>query len=137
MNLRNARLASRALGGASDPVAKVLETMSGLLAKIIAEAEGVTKMYDEFAEWCEDKFKEPCFEIKLGQCEVDQLKAEFVELTAMNNECSNKMETLTGEIAVDEARLRAATDPRAKEQTAFANGGRNSSRLNSPSWHGR
>ena len=115
MNLRNARLASRALGGASDPVAKVLETMSGLLAKIIAEAEGVTKMYDEFAEWCEDKFKEPCFEIKLGQCEVDQLKAEFVELTAMNNECSNKMETLTGEIAVDEARLRAATDPRAKE----------------------
>ena len=57
MNLRNARLASRALGRASDPVAKVLETMSGLLAKIIAEAEGVTKMYDELAEWREDKFK--------------------------------------------------------------------------------
>ena len=46
-------MASLAIGRASDPVAKVLETMSGLLAKIIAEAEGVTKMYDEFAEWCE------------------------------------------------------------------------------------
>ena len=76
MNLRNARLASRALGEASDPVAKVLETMSRLLAKIIAEAEGVTKMYDEFAEWCEDKFKELRFEIRIRQGEVDRLKAE-------------------------------------------------------------
>ena len=78
MNLRNARLASRALGGASDPVAKVLETMSGLLAKIIAEAEGVTKMYDEFAEWCEDKFEELRFEIRVRQGEVDQLKADIM-----------------------------------------------------------
>ena len=112
-------------------------TLSGLLAKIIAEAEGVTKMYDEFAEWCEDKFKELRFEIKIGQGEVDQLNAEIIELTAMINECSTKIETLTGEIAVDETRLRAATDLRAKEQLAFANGERNSSRLNSPSWHGR
>ena len=56
---------------------------------------------------------------------------------AMINECSTKIETLTGEIAVDETRLRAATDLRAKEQLAFANGERNSSRLSSPSWNGR
>ena len=37
-------------------VAKVLEMLSGLLANIVAEAGGVTKMYDEFAGWCEDKF---------------------------------------------------------------------------------
>jgi len=113
-------LASPARGGASDPVAKVLEMMSGLQAKIIAEAEGATKMYDEFAEWCEDKSKELGFEIKTGQGEVDQLKAEIVELTATIDECSTKIETLTGEIAVDEADLKAATDIRAKEQAAFA-----------------
>merc|ERR1719428_330728 len=77
-------------------------------------------MYDEFAEWCEDKSKELGFEIKTGQGEVDQLKAEIVELTARIDECSTKIETLTGEIAVDEADLKAATDIRAKEQVAFA-----------------
>merc|ERR1719248_516363 len=94
--------------------------ISGLQAKIIAEAEDATKMYDEFAEWCEDKSKEIGFEIKTGQGEVDQLKAEIVELTARIDECSTKIETLTGEIAVDEADLKAATDIRAKEQAAFA-----------------
>ena len=78
MNLRNARLASRALGGASDPVAKVLEMLSGLLAKIVAEAGGVTKTYDEFAEWCEDKFEELRFEIRVRQGEVDQPKADIM-----------------------------------------------------------
>ena len=130
-------MASLAIGRASDPVAKVLEMLSGLLADIVAEAGGATMMYDEFAEWCEDKFEELRFEIGVRQGEVDQPKAEIIELNAMTNECSTKIETLTGDIAVDEARLRAATDLRAKEQLAFANGERNSSRLNSPSWHGR
>ena len=48
-------MTSLAIGRASDPVAKVLEMLSGLLANIVAEAGGVTKMYDEFAEWCGDK----------------------------------------------------------------------------------
>ena len=60
-------MASLAIGRASDPVAKVLETLSGLLANIVTEAGGVTMMHDEFAEWCEGKFKELRFEIKLGR----------------------------------------------------------------------
>ena len=55
----------------------------------------------------------------------------------MINECSTMIETLTGEIAVDGAELKAATDIRAKEQAASLPRKRNSSRLNSPSWHGR
>merc|ERR1719326_912513 len=65
---------------AANPVAKVLEMMSGLQAKIIAEAEGATKMYDEAAEWCEDRSKELGFEIKTAQGEAEQLQAEIVEL---------------------------------------------------------
>ena len=42
----------------------------------------------------------------------------------MINEYSTKIETLTGEIAVDGAELRAATEIRAKEQAScFAAGG--------------
>ena len=55
----------------------------------------------------------------------------------MINECSTKIETLTGEFAVDRAELRAATEIRAKEQAASLPEENNSSRLNSPSWHGR
>ena len=130
-------MASHAIRRASDPVAKVLETLSGLLANIVTEAGGVTMMHDEFAEWCEDKFEELRFEIRVRQGEVDQPKAEIIELTAMINECSTKIETLTGDIAVDEARLRAATEIRAKEQAASLPEENNSSRLNSLSWHGR
>ena len=130
-------MASLAIGRASDPVAKVLEMLSGLLANIVAEAGGITKMYDEFAEWCEDMFEELRFEIRVRQGEVDQPKAEIIELNAMTNECSTKIETLTGEIAVDGAELKAATEIRAKEQAASLPEENNSSRLNSPSWHGR
>ena len=55
----------------------------------------------------------------------------------MINECSTRIETLTGEIAVDGAELKAATDIRAKEQAASLPEENNSSRLNSLSWHGR
>jgi len=111
---------SSAMGSATDPVAKVLEMLSGLQAKIIAEAEGATKVYDEFAEWCEDKSKKLGFEIKTAQGEIEQLQAEIVELTATMDECSTKIDELTGKIATDEADLKAATEIRAKEEAAFA-----------------
>ena len=71
-------MTSLAIGRASGPVAKVLEMLSGLLANIVAEAGGATMMYDEFAEWCEDKFEELRFEIRVRQGEVDQLKADIM-----------------------------------------------------------
>merc|ERR1719463_885567 len=111
---------SSAMGSATDPVAKVLEMLSGLQAKIIVEAQGATKVYDEFAEWCEDKSKELGFEIKTAQGEIEQLQAEIVELTATMDECSTKIDELTGKIATDEADLKAATEIRAKEEAAFA-----------------
>ena len=74
-------MASLAIGRASDPVAKVLEMLSGLLAIIVAEAGGVTKMYDEFAEWCEDTLEELRFEIRVRQGEVDQLEADIMILS--------------------------------------------------------
>jgi len=93
--------------------------ISGLQAKVIAEAEDATKMYDEYAEWCEDKSKELGFEIKTAQGDVGQLQAEIDDLAAIIDECSTKIEELTGEIAVDEADLKAATEIRAKEEAAF------------------
>ena len=74
-------MTSLAIGRASGPVAKVLEMLSGLLANIVAEAGGVTKRYDEFAEWCEDMFEELRFEIRVRQGEVDQLKADIMILS--------------------------------------------------------
>ena len=51
----------------------------------------------------------------------------------MINECSTKIETLNGGIAVDGAELKAATEIRAKEQAASLPEENNSSRPNFPS----
>ncbi len=40
--------------GETNPVAKVLELLSNLQAKVIAEGEEEQKTYMEFTEWCEE-----------------------------------------------------------------------------------
>merc|ERR1719161_514451 len=39
----------------ASPIAKVIELLSSLEAKIIKEGTASQKTYDEFAEWCEDR----------------------------------------------------------------------------------
>merc|ERR1719281_158926 len=91
---------------AANPIQKVIQMLSDLQAKIIKEGQEAAKVYDEFAEWCEDRSKDLMFEIKTGKGEVAALKAEIEELAAG--------------IAVDEKDLAAAREIRAKEAADFA-----------------
>merc|ERR1719271_1442003 len=88
-----------ASGDATNPVQKVLEMLSELQAKILAEGQDAQKIYEEFSEWCEDRSKDLGFEIKTG-------KAQVAELTAG--------------IAVDQHDLKAAGEIREKEAADFA-----------------
>merc|ERR1719473_1927949 len=58
----------------TNPIEKVIEILSELQQKIIKEGEVAQKIYDEFAEWCEEESKNLQFEIKTGKAEAD-LKA--------------------------------------------------------------
>lgn len=105
---------------AISPVAKVLEMISDLQTKIIGEGESTQKVYEEFSEWCEEQAKNLMFEIKTAKAEVADLKAVIVEETAIIESLTSKVEDLSGEIAGDEADLKAATTVRNTEAADFA-----------------
>merc|ERR1719352_344730 len=91
-----------------------------LETKILGEGKDAQKVYDEFSEFCEDRSKQLSFEIKTGKAEVKDLEAIIEKETATAESLSAKIEELSGAIAVDEADLKAATDIRTKEASAFA-----------------
>merc|ERR1719169_225309 len=104
---------------ATDPIEKVLQMIGDLEAKIIGEGKDAQKVYDEFAEFCEDRSRELGFEIKTGKAEVKELEATIADEQAKQESLNAKIEELSAGIATDEADLKAATDIRNKEQAAF------------------
>jgi chromosome segregation ATPase len=103
-----------------NPIEKVVQMMSDLQAKIIGEGEECQKTYEEFSEWCEDRSKDLGFEIKTGKAEVADLTATIDKETANAQALSTKIDELSGDIATDEADLKAATEIRDKEAADFA-----------------
>merc|ERR1719359_2269088 len=103
----------------TDPIEKVLSMISDLQAKIISEGNDAQKVYDEFAEFCEDRSRELSNEIKTGKAQVNDLTAAIEKEAATAESLNAKIEELSSAIATDEADLKAATDIRNKEQAAF------------------
>jgi hypothetical protein len=103
----------------TDPIEKVIQMIADLEAKIIGEGKDAQKVYDEFAEFCEDRSKELGFEIKTGKAEVKDLEAVIEKEAATQESLNAKIEELSGAIATDEQDLKAATEIREKEQKAF------------------
>merc|ERR1719210_1330066 len=101
------------------PISKVLQLLSDMQTKIIAEGEAAHAIYTEFAEMCEERSKNLQFEIKTGKSEVADLKAAIEEEIAVAAALDTKVEELTASIATDEADLKAATKIRAKENADF------------------
>merc|ERR1719399_186792 len=103
----------------TNPIEKVIEMMSELQQKIIGEGEEAQKVYDEFAEWCEEQSKELGFSIKTGKAEAEELNAIIEKADADIAEYDEKIGELTSTISTDEADLKAATAIREKENGVF------------------
>merc|ERR1719223_1828568 len=99
----------------TDPIEKVLQMISDLEAKIMGEGKDAQKVYDEFAEFCEDRSRELGFEIKTGKQQKNDLEATIEDEKAKAASLNAKIEELSSAISVDEADLKAATEIRAKE----------------------
>jgi predicted nucleic acid-binding Zn-ribbon protein len=103
-----------------NPIEKVLQMVSDLQAKVIAEATDVQKTYNEYAEFCEDRAQALGFEIKTGKANMAELQATIEENTASITSLESKIEELSSDISSNEADLKAATGIRKKEATDFA-----------------
>jgi len=115
-----AALAAPVLGELASPVGKVLQLLGDLQTKVIKEGEDAQKMYVEYSEWCEEGSKDLSHEVKTGKAEVEGLQATIAQEEATVGSLSAKIEKLAGEISVDEADLKAATDIRSKELASFS-----------------
>mmetsp|Transcript_1887 Transcript_1887/g.5358 ORF Transcript_1887/g.5358 Transcript_1887/m.5358 type:complete len:676 (+) Transcript_1887:77-2104(+) len=102
------------------PVSKVIEMLSDLQAKVVAEGEESHSVFATFSEWCEDEARQLGFQIKTSQGEVASLKATIEKEASSIAAYETKIEELAAELALDEADLKAATEIRAKEQSDFA-----------------
>jgi len=113
-----------ALEGTSDtnPLAKVLDLMDELRAKIIAEGEAEAKSYDEYLNWCKNAVQDSGFAIETATKEKGELEAKITELDAEIEESGTKTEDLASAIASNEADLKAATAIREKEYADFVKG---------------
>merc|ERR1719352_923043 len=104
----------------ASPIEKILEMISDLQSKIIAEGTEAQTVYDEFAEWCSDRSTKLGFEIKTGKANVAELTATIEEETSSIAALETKIEELSTDIKTDEADLAAATQIREKEAADFA-----------------
>merc|ERR1719277_1597764 len=102
-------LIASANGESTNPIAKVVQMISDLEAKVIGEGEQAHKLYAEFSEWCEDRSREVGFEIKTGKAEVADLSATIDQQDAAIGSLNAKIEELASSVATDEKDLKAAT----------------------------
>eukprot|EP00428_Durinskia_dybowskii_P041058 CAMPEP_0170260320 /NCGR_PEP_ID=MMETSP0116_2-20130129/30034_1 /TAXON_ID=400756 /ORGANISM="Durinskia baltica, Strain CSIRO CS-38" /LENGTH=677 /DNA_ID=CAMNT_0010511371 /DNA_START=121 /DNA_END=2154 /DNA_ORIENTATION=- len=107
------------MAAGDSPVGKAIQLLSDLQAKILKEGEDAQKVYREFAEWCEDRSRALSNQIKTGKAGVSELEAAIAQEAAMVDSLEAKVEQLAGELATDEADLKAATEIRAHEEAAF------------------
>jgi len=112
-------LLSGVAGNSVDPIQKVLQMIGDLQGKIIGEGNDAQKVYDEFSEFCEDRSRKLGFEIKSGTAQVKDLTAAIEKEDATAASLNAKIDELSAAIATDEADLKAATEIRAKENSAF------------------
>jgi hypothetical protein len=103
----------------TNPIEKVIEMMSDLQQKIIKEGEAAQKIYDDFAEWCEEESKNLQFEIKTGKATAEELTATIDQAVSDIKAGEDKIGELGAKIAQDEADLKAATEIRDKEHADF------------------
>jgi len=103
----------------ANPIEKILEMISDLQAKVIGEGTDAQKVYDEYAEWCEDRSTNLGFEIKTGKANVAELSATIQEETSKSAALETKIEALSTDIQTDEADMDAATKIREKENADF------------------
>lgn len=103
----------------ANPIEKVLELISNLQAKVVAEGEEAQKLYEEFSEYCEDEAKQKQFEIKTGEAEKEKLEATIAKANSDIEGAEAAIGDLTAGIATNEKDLADATAIRKKENADF------------------
>jgi len=103
-----------------DPLAKVIQLLDGLTAKITKQGEVEAKAYKEFVEWCDDAAANKGFEIKTATTKKAELEAAIGKSASDADAAGTKIEELAGSISSGEGDLKSASEVRKREAADFA-----------------
>mmetsp|Transcript_93015 Transcript_93015/g.248957 ORF Transcript_93015/g.248957 Transcript_93015/m.248957 type:complete len:672 (-) Transcript_93015:49-2064(-) len=103
----------------SSPIAKVVELLSSLSAKVTAEGEREQQQYEKYVQWCEDNAKEKQHELKNSASTKENLEANVAKLEASISTTESHIEELASSISRNEEDLQKATAVRNAEHTEF------------------
>merc|ERR1719266_2051168 len=95
-------LVSPSSANEASPIAKVIQMLSDLQAKILAEGVEAQKVFEEFTEFCEHRSKDLGFEIKTGKTEKAELEATIAKEISTAGSLGEKIDELAASIAADE-----------------------------------
>ena len=102
------------------PIGKVIQILGDCESKVIKEGEEAQKVFDEFAEWCEDQSRNLAFEIKTGKAQAAELKAAIEKADSSISALGTEIDDHAAAISSDEKDLAAATKVREAEAADFA-----------------
>jgi len=103
----------------TNPLAKVLDLIDELSAKIVKEGEAEQKAYEEYLQWCQNAVQETGFAMQTATKEKGELEAKLVAVGAEIEASGSKIEDLAAAIATNDADLKSATSIRHQEVTEF------------------
>jgi len=113
-------LFATAAGEDINPIQAVIGLITQLEGKLMKEGEAEAKAYKEFFEWCDDAAGEKHFEIKTSTSQKAKLESVIGKAESDEADAAETIGQLAGQLASDEADLKASTAIRAKEQADFA-----------------
>jgi len=117
--MKNLLLLAPALVSATNPIGQVLDLLQKLYDTVVSDGEKEQKLFEKFAEWCEDQSKERQFEIKTGTAQADNLKATIEKASADIDAFNSRIGDVSQQIAANNADLSAASEIRNKENATF------------------
>jgi chromosome segregation ATPase len=101
------------------PVAKVIELMDGLTAKVKGDLAAEEMMMEEYSTWCDSESNEKEDAITSNKRTASDLDAEMNDASARTSELATEVEELAGKISSTESDLKDATELRKEEQASF------------------
>merc|ERR1719174_1243410 len=101
------------------PVQKVVQLIDDMAGKVQKEKDETTKVFEEFAAYCDDTSVEKDYAIKDGKEQMEELTATITDTAAGIESAEAKIEDLSTKISDTEGELSTATALRKKENEAF------------------
>jgi peptidoglycan hydrolase CwlO-like protein len=106
----------------TNPLAKVIQMIDELAAKITKDGEAEAAAFKEYFEWCDDMSRTKNNEIKTATAQKEKLEAQIQELGANIEASTSKIEELVSSVAKGDGELKDATAIRVKEVADFSAG---------------